>query len=385
MRVNKKNSSHPYVSTIVFFFSILYMSQSLATITCNKFSVPVQTEILNLGGVTTIGPDAENGTVLFSMEYTASKFPVEYTCYSDSLSEETLITPIISAYTSTPKPLTTGSSGFYPGYVYDTGVPGVGVLFTLGTSSAPVLPGNTWYFHTSRLSRYSGYVTAFYLTKAQMKLIKTGPITPGIINGVNLPTLSVVASQSTPANAIFPYVMQYIKFSGQITVASKSCTTPDVTVNMGTHPIASSFSGIGSTTPWVDSSINLIDCPNFTGSIAGTFKGSTWTAGTGNKNSISVKLAPSTSIIDNSNGVFSLSNAGLPGVASGVGIQLAYGDSKSTSSLTMVNFLESKNIVLDSGDGTGIKIPFASRYIQTSSDITPGVANGLATFIITYK
>ncbi|MFP2412591.1 fimbrial protein [Citrobacter braakii] len=76
--------------------------------------------------------------------------------------------------------------------------------------------------------------------------------------------------------------------------------------------------------------------------------------------------------------ILALSGAGMSGVASGIGIQLLYGNTP----LKLDN-----NIVLKTSAG-GQEFPpgaFTARYFQTKNNVTAGSANATATLNITYQ
>ncbi|MFZ1871224.1 MAG: hypothetical protein WAU54_00245 [Chania sp.] len=77
--------------------------------------------------------------------------------------------------------------------------------------------------------------------------------------------ISAITSNTGVLNLPPDLTMATITFSGTVNVVSKTCTTPDVNVSLGTYETHHYFRQIGSTTLWVDASITLTDCPRFYG------------------------------------------------------------------------------------------------------------------------
>jgi type 1 fimbria pilin len=182
-----------------------------------------------------------------------------------------------------------------------------------------------------------------------------------------------------------------VQFQGQLTVSAQTCTTPDVSVNLGSFDIPQYFTGQGATTPWVDASITMTNCPTFYGFY--NADNSTvmfdYTTGTGlvadsTNNSIGVRLTPATSVIDAANGIMAIDST-VSGAAAGVGIQLGWGESSQTP--TPFNFSAEQTVTLPKDSRSTIRIPLAARYIQTAAnkaDVSPGHANGKVVFTINY-
>ncbi|MBN7121038.1 hypothetical protein BSU01_04795 [Erwinia billingiae] len=144
-------------------------------------------------------------------------------------------------------------------------------------------------------------------------------------------------------------------------LASSSISNPACTVNSATIQVPlgdiekRSFSGKGSTSP--DRNFNIpLTC------AAGA--------------RISFKL-DATADSSAAPGVIAL-NATSPGVtASGVGVQVLY----NTAPVTF-GAITAAGTAAAAG---GYSVPFIARYYQTQSNITPGRANALATFTMTYN
>ncbi|MBM1020178.1 hypothetical protein DA103_11625 [Enterobacter cloacae] len=345
----------------------LFLKPAMATCAFTSDS-PIQKEViasipLSVGNITA-GAEIPNGTVLYRQTYRPG-----YSNAATSCTDRIYDTQFL--YTSTPKPLSSWNGSPYGGKVYETGVPGIGVAFWRSGDAFPKVFGGG-------CSGSSNCIIANGLLTWDISLIKIGNITPGTILGSNLPCMN-----ESLGNVNSPVSLLKACFSGTINVVSRTCTTPDVTVNMSKHDI-SVFRATGSTTEWVDASIKLTDCPVFYGTADDGDKNSwsengTISIGAVTANKLGVTLTPNTSVLQSSNGVFALSESADS--ASGIGIQLAYGTS---ASQTPVTFLQEKRYTMTLGSSGSVNIPLVARYIQTESRAQPGKANSAVTFLISY-
>ena len=277
----------------------------------------------------------------------------------------------------------------YNGQIYPTNVPGVGVALWYGgttfTAVSPYQFGN--FVMPGAGSTSTGEAFDF-------SLIKTGPISSGaVVNGSSIPQFKGYADLS-PGNTGLPITLRNVTFNGSIRFVSPTCTTPDLTVNMGSYDRQANFTGVGSVTKWVDSSIVLQNCPTFTGYHGANnpqqTRGTATVSGGGlDANILTVSLQPTTAMIDSANGVFAVNNVGSTGsAATGVGIQLGYSTNINASPINPTTIWKSGNTwsVTPPNNGTpSFKIPLAARYYQTGTSVTPGPANGQITFIIGYQ
>lgn len=143
-----------------------------------------------------------------------------------------------------------------------------------------------------------------------------------------------------------------------ISTTGGTCTTSDVNVEL---PPASraSFTGIGYTTSRRDFDLTFTKCP----------------AGLA---SISYLFTPTTSIIDNSQGVFSISSAST---ASGVGIQLLNSQDIPLSFNTSYLLTDYNPAV---SNATYV-VPLRAGLYQTETNVSSGSINGAVTFTLSYK
>ncbi len=136
---------------------------------------------------------------------------------------------------------------------------------------------------------------------------------------------------------------------------------------------------------WKKFNITMTNCPVFSGYYNSTRFITSYTNGTRQdpgalNNNISLLLTPNTETIDSQNGIFSLDKSNTS--ASGIGIQLAYGDGSSSE---FANFITPKEYVMPIGSSGQFIIPMAARYTQTEDKITSGQANSSVTFLINYN
>lgn len=152
---------------------------------------------------------------------------------------------------------------------YATSLPGVGVQVawvesqqaspTFGAPPSRVL---AWPAVTQRLPAGDSYsVPARYA----IRLVKTGDIVPGRLSFA-VP-LAAVEYGSTRATALH--------VTGATLLKLRACTTPDVTVSLGTHP-ASELAVTGSTTAAVAFALRLHQCP--AGLVGISYQFSSWEA-----------------------------------------------------------------------------------------------------------
>ncbi|WP_431221677.1 fimbrial protein [Serratia sp. L9] len=317
----------------------------------------------------TAGEDLPNGTVLFSQLFTQAAFP-SITCTA-SATAYTASTQY--SYTARPKPLSAWSGTPHPGQIYETGVPGIGVVVSYYGRAFPT-------YRETGIAAPAGTVFGYNNIPLEfdVSFIKIGTIAPGTIKGADLPSVAMefITQGSNPVRLFS------MSFTGAINIVAQTCQTSDVNVPMGTINADQIFKGKGTASKWVDASINLTNCPQFYG-VKG--RGYYSNNGIGSlslpANQVSLMLTPNTSVIDSSKGIMGLKSGS--GSASGVGIQLAYGEVNAPSP-DLVNFDVFKNYIMSNGGATTQKLPLVARYIQTDERVTPGRADATATFTINY-
>ncbi len=315
-----------------------------------------------VSGNITVGTEVARGTTLYTQNFNPS--------FSNVYIECTTAQPFISTdvgYETPPHPLSGWNGGI--GKIYQTGVPGIGVL--IDNHNLPfTLP-----YKAQNTGNVTEYGWSSNLFKYRINLIKTGDVQPGTITGADLPCLVTrVGPAADPFNAM------RLCFTGSINIVAQTCTTPDVFVAMGTYEADASFKGKGSVTEWKDASIRLLNCPRFFGTGSTHYSDSGASGIISHKpNQIELSLTPNTDIIDSAQGILALKKGADS--ADGLGIQLAYNFG---GALQWVNFARTMIREMPNSDVTSYTIPLKARYIQTEPTVTPGAADATVTFNINY-
>ncbi|WP_248944106.1 fimbrial protein [Serratia silvae] len=376
-------------------------THSWAVANCSFDAGATQTETVPLSPpVISAGADIPVGTILYqgswSMKNTKMGCQWAQADVGKSFwySSSTLIS-------NAPLPLSGLMTGPFAGAVYQTNIPGIGVVMSRTPDGNPIIPTRPAVTTDAenpirQVSNELGGALDFAGSTRYVSLIKTGPITPGsfTLSGANLPSIRTMIEQpvnSHPGSVAvtgLPFTFYNINFQGTLTIATQTCATPDVSVTLGSFEIKDYFTQIGATTPWVDASINLTNCPTFYGFYNSTnttklmdYSTGQSTVSTALNNSIGVRLAPTTSVLDAANGVMAIDST-VSGAASGVGIQIGWGESSQAPKL--FNLASEQTVALPKDGSPTIRIPLAARYIQTAANPTPGEANGKVVFTINY-
>ncbi|HFW6380832.1 TPA: fimbrial protein [Klebsiella aerogenes] len=328
----------------------------------------------------TAGEDLTVGTRLLHQVFDTNAGSISVECTSEG--------QVMGIYSlsKTPLPLSSWGNGSLAGTIYETGVSGVGIGFKDSTSGANPIPesvvatSSTGEAHPCTPTS-TNCVATTAMRMFALNLYKTGPISPGVIQGANLPCVALNMSNAgdkTSSNQV-----EEVCVTGSINIVAATCQTPDVTVLMGSHDIKE-FTGKGSAAKWVDASINLTGCPHFYGygAKAKYYNDSSDESfvDPATNNSLHVTLTPNTTVIDDANGIFSIAEG--VGAAQGIGIQLAYGSI--AGDIESVSFSTPKDITLALNSSGNTKIPLVARYIQTESNIQAGKADSAVTYLIDY-
>lgn len=242
----------------------------------------------------------------------------------------------------------------YP--VFATNLQGIGVVIQ-GNGKGKV-PLTTTYQTVD-----GNYNTNGLGTSLSAALVATGQIVSGTVVG----TLAATSYLEGGGTTQYPvgYYLPSITITRQYPTCSVS--TPSVSVPMGSIP-AKSFTGIGSTPSGVSAvSFNL--ALNCSGGIGGA------------ASKIYVTLTDATNPANRTNTLSLTSDS----VASGIGIQMRSG-TNIISYGPDSNVAGNTNQWLSGSAGNGIfNIPLSAQYIQTSTTIKGGTANGRATFTMSYQ
>jgi major type 1 subunit fimbrin (pilin) len=335
--------------------------EASATVSC---SGSAQTVTVSMTPSVTVPRDAAVGTVLTTWATTAGVTNF-YSCTATNSSPSGMAFQPLSL---TKAGMTvTGPNGVYT--VWNTNVPGVGIAIAtrtyangcewqpwqdLGTPTPPF--PSPWVGYACNQNTSAGSVING--GQAQMALVKTGPITAGIVAGGVLFQGASTMSQ-TGVGGYTVSTSNPVSYSlTTTTVAVASCTTPNVTVNMGS-PMQSVFTGIGSTSkPVVAFSLAVNQCPI-------------------GLNSIQYEFIPINAVLDSTNGVLALSS---DSTATGIGLQLKDGSGNPLQYNTKYTLTS-----YSSATGGSYTIPLTAAYYQTASSVTAGSANAVLTFTMTYQ
>ncbi|WP_245956890.1 fimbrial protein [Edaphovirga cremea] len=368
-----------------------------ATVTCKLYSAATpRTDTVQLAPATiSAGADMPNGTIIYQGKWLGGVGETQINCTTDLGRDDVLTYNYGTLLNSAPRPLSNWTGSPFGGAVYETNVPGIGVAISRGVTTGVVNQSVAEYSFINQgvTLPAKGFGYAVNAPTRYISLIKIGEITPGsyTLKAADLPSFKLFFDN--PSNGIrvigFPITTSIIQFQGQLTITTKTCVTPDVNVDMGSHEMRTTFTGEGSVTSWRDASIVLTNCPTFFGYYNNSNNITLFDYDTGGgrvipnatNNNVGVRVTPSTSVIDSSNGIMSIDRS-LPDAASGVGIQLGWGSNSGNPAL--FDFATEKPFQLPKDGRSEIKIPLAARYIQTDSMVTPGKAKGKAVFLINY-
>ena len=281
--------------------------------------------------------------------------------------------------TVNPLPLSKWNTGTFAGKVYETGVPGIGVVFYSQANGGFVLPGEGKTFIAPHAS-FSMNNTGSH----EIYLIKiSNTVGTGTIRANRLPSYSLGFSHGGVESVFFSG-----SISGSINVVSRTCETPNVEVPMGAVTVDQVNQDKA---PWVDFSISLKNCPAFYGTWGGgwgyipesdpnappaNYKGF-W-----QPNTIRVSLRGTVPPADANQGILALNPASSGPVASGVWVQVA--DIYNTPIRLVSGYSIDSEIYTQEEEGRTYTIPLTARYRKTSNTIKPGKANATAEFTIIY-
>ena len=215
------------------------------------------------------------------------------------------------------------------------------------------------------------------LDKFTLSFIKVSTnVEAGAISSATLPTVLIsydIRGQQLP--------VRKVRLSGLLRVASQTCRTPHVQVNLGRHPI-SELEHLGYT-PWQDFGIALNQCPGFHGYYsAGAVGGEPGVVL--NPNKVTFRIDPTQPAVSNEEGILSLT-PGLQGAvkaAQGIGVQIAQ---ESAQPIKLSTLLDS-GLSLQSNEGGSYLIRLKARYIKQANAVAQsGPANATVTFTINYQ
>ncbi|EIX9036624.1 TPA: type 1 fimbrial protein [Klebsiella oxytoca] len=288
--------------------------------------------------------------------------------------------------------------------VYDTGVPGIGLVLLHGGYGSAMQESSHGlrfpHFQTENLltfgSSLMGGGNGMGVWVLEILLVKTGDIPAGTWTvPINLPPMVINAQLTgdlSPVSVKKDYGSRFT-ISGSVNVLAGTCQTPDVSVPMGQHEV----SGSTVNTNWVDFNISLLNCPPMYGRYSKNHPEASqatnqWMASGSieglpdQPNTVGISLNPV-------NGYETLASGGqcaklTPSTDTASGacleIQNVTGTNVLTNSFT--------NTVTDSGltllaSAASYQIPLKARYglIAGSSTMTAGKADSAIEFTINYQ
>lgn len=353
------------LAVTVFLLASLFSVNARAVITCtlDPGAPPVPATVFLQGSVT-VGRDVPVGAEIYRASFHGN--PTTSTALCTTTVSGAVSNSDVREYATTPLPL----SGYvHPqwGPVYQTNVPGIGVVFWFSGQSLP-------YTQSISVANTNTVLHLFANRWFDASFIKTGPVSPGTISAVQLPTYRVRVGDNNLTVEIGSVV-------GSLNIVSRTCTTPDVNVDLGTHYL-NELSGVGTHTSAVVVPIKLSNCPAFWGQYANVVNNdpnSTTTAVT--PNTLTASVTPVTSIVDSTNAVMALQPDGVNPTATGIGIQLMAGNQTAPQ-----QYNQSIPITgLNQTDGAGYELDLYARYYQTGATVSAGQANGAATVTLIYN
>lgn len=270
-----------------------------------------------------------------------------------------------SSVVNTPHLATTCNQGWYAviGYasnvnlattavenVFATNVPGIGVQ-VLGYGRALPAPGTV-----TNLAYYQPTGT-FSFMGLQVKLIKTGPISPGQLS-FPVTQLGGGYANETSTSLVNEYPYGLANVTGTTNVTLPTCSTSAVSVDMGSLSV-NEFRGIGHTARATHFDISIKDCP------------------TGWKK-VYYQFMPVTSALT-TNGVIALTGSST---ATGVGIQITDDNGTPLTAATGFNAFAPlgtlpRSKAYNTAVGGSFTLPLAARYYQTATAVTPGTADSV--------
>jgi type 1 fimbria pilin len=313
--------------------------------------------ITSLAGNITVGRDVPVGTEVYRATFNTNRL-ARISCQPGTYTRT-------RRYLSNPWPLSSYVHPTYGNRVYQTSVPGIGAVIWVGGNALPTTNTDIFAIVTNLTA-----ATAF-----DVSLIKTGPVGAGTIRGSDLPTFEYAEIGNNTIRMLLG------SFTGSINVVSRTCTTPDVPVALGTH-YTSELKGVGTTTSaWVDVPVALNNCPAFFGVFRGALTNDSGVTQRSTANAISYRVDPVTSVVNAAQGVMALQPLAGTTTATGIGIQMANAANSPVSYGTTVN----SGLALNQTNGSNYTIPLKARYYQTAATPTAGQANGAATITLIYN
>lgn len=319
----------------------------------------------------TVGRDVPIGTVIYRQKRNNS-------LYSQMYCKDTGNFQTKRYYASNTKAKANWTGQPFPNAVYETGLPGIGFAY--------VWRGNPLNYDVDIYSSNQGWDYTTFLD-LDIYFIKIGPVIPGNINLSTFPSAIVAAEWVNGKLNI-----SNLSLSGNMQIVSKTCTTPDVYVDLGSNSIEPLVAGSQTETTRKSFNVIMRDCPVFYGiGLVADNNVPTWDAiwtnqPTGINNNIKISFTPKNGVLD-SNSMIAKLDSVQPGnapAAQGMGIALYHsGGTRYKFDGTFV--AEQTPAIGSSGD---ITYPLEASYTFDSSKpksaMKPGSGNSSIEFTIQY-
>lgn len=362
-----------------------------ANVTCRiPDSKPAQFNEYTFNGFISAGHELPVGTILYSAKVMA-RYAIECTSPDNSAVGTAFDIPNSYEFISIPTRLVPGILDVDGNNVYETNVPGVGVSVTTGYG-----PPGAGLAPLSTEVRYSDiWTVGDNATTYYIRLIKTGPVSPGVVNAINFPQLQRVYDTPTaPADVNFsgfPIRHSSTKFNGTIQIVESTCKAEvtDMVVDLGSYEVKDFKRADGNLgTPWKDATIRLKNCQ--LGGYYGTTGPSASEPGEISqpeplsRNKIGISVTAMSSVIAGYSSTMALTPS--PNNATGVGIQVRRRKSESDAFLLEVPLNGKEVIPLPAPplNTQSMDFFFIARYVAISDVITPGKANGAVVYTLNY-
>jgi type 1 fimbria pilin len=244
-------------------------------------------------------------------------------------------------------------------FTYSTGVAGVGVRMKYLTGVVAECT-NVWFACSTNLRNWTVGTVAQHTVFVEF--IKTGPIT---VSGSTSGLFSTWnASQSPSYNGVWGQYVWANPVNFNVAVPTCTVTTPNITVPMGSIPVSDFSAGVGTITASKAFNIAL----NCSGGVTNSYT------------NVYITLTDAT----NPANVTNTLPLNPSSTAGGVGIQVLKGG-------TPVMFGPDSSVsgnpnqwFAGAAANEVFNIPLSARYIRTGT-VTPGSANGSATFTMSYQ
>ena len=256
--------------------------------------------------------------------------------------------------------------------VYPTGIPGIGIRYlSRAGATMPVRYGV--------LPIRPDYYISNIATQFTFNLIKTGPVSPGTLQGSTLPTIRWTLSWG-PGTGLD---LWHANVQGQLNIVTGTCNVRDIDVPLGNFA-QRSFTGVGRVSGWVEHAIELSGCPAFFGKARSYIRedgGVVEDIAGRRDNALGVRLDPTTAIIDHGRSIMAVQEYPNNQAARGLGIQVA---GPADSSFGFGVFRDSGLSLTETANGR-YSIPLRARYIQMEDRVRPGPANGAMVVTLRYE